>query len=281
MIRSQVDKYERELTEWTSVDATTLLYSVRRRVSVYKRLLQTTEGSVHKYVRHVCLQGGHDPFAQDLHDTVKNLLFHTEDLYECTAELLNLHISIASHRSHFEYHVSFAFCRFLDVRMSNFLAGGGGGGSWGVYFAWEISCFKLTAKFTTQILGHSAKFPKLVVGTTKFSFAPSAPLCSLCILSGSGSQVVLRCCWQSVCLSRPLISVVVWREFHAPCEVSIYAFSWALFFSPLPSSKAVLVALAAVLAPGDPPRVVLEVPTAPPAGGCLWGGSPLFWQLAK
>ena len=55
---------------------------------------------------------------------------------------------------------------------------GGGGISWGVYFAWEISCFKLTAKFATQILRVSAKFPTLVVGTAKFSSAPSAPLCS-------------------------------------------------------------------------------------------------------
>ena len=93
---------------------------------------------------------------------------------------------------------------------------GGGGFLWGVYFAWEIWCFKLTAKFTTQILGVSAKFPTLVVGTTKFSLAGAKLLCSLCILSGSGSQVLLRCCWQSVCLFRPLISVVVWRELHAP-----------------------------------------------------------------
>ena len=82
----------------------------------------------------------------------------------------------------------------------------------GVYFAWDIS-----AKFTTQILGVSAKFPTLVVDTTNFSLAPWAPLCSLRILSGSGSQVLLPCCWQSVCLFRPLISVVVWRELHALC----------------------------------------------------------------
>ena len=93
----------------------------------------------------------------------------------------------------------------------------GGDFSWGVYFAWEVSCFKLTAKFTTQILGVSAKLPTLVVGTTNFSLAPSAPLCSLCILSGSGSQVLLRCGWHSVCLFRPLISLVVWRELHALC----------------------------------------------------------------
>jgi len=124
-----------------------------------------------------------------------------------------------------------------------------------VYFAWEISCFKLTTKFTTQILEVSPKFPTLVVGTTNFSLAPLAPLCSLCILSGSVSQVFLRCCWQSVCLSRPLISVVVWRELHAP-YVHRASFDICVFMgtvsSPLPSSKAVLVALAAVLAPGGP-----------------------------
>ena len=65
------------------------------------------------------------------------------------------------------------------------LVQGGGGVSWGVYFAWEILCLILTVKF-----------PTLVVGTTKFSLASLAPLCSLCILSGSGSQVLLRCCWQ-------------------------------------------------------------------------------------
>ena len=131
----------------------------------------------------------------------------------------------------------------------------GGGVSWGIYFAWEISCFKLTAKCTTQILGVSAKFPTLVLGTTNFSLAPLAPRCSLCILSGSGSQVLLRCCWQSVCFVPSSIFSCgmegVTRTVRAPCEVSMYVFMGTVF-SPLPGSKVVLVALAVVLAPGGP-----------------------------
>ena len=44
----------------------------------------------------------------------------------------------------------------------------GGKFPWGVNFTWEISCFELTAKFATQILGVSEKFPTLVVGATYF-----------------------------------------------------------------------------------------------------------------
>ena len=40
-------------------------------------------------------------------------------------------------------------CDLLVAPLRNYR--GGGGFSWGVYFAWEISCFKLTANFTTQI----------------------------------------------------------------------------------------------------------------------------------
>ena len=55
----------------------------------------------------------------------------------------------------------------------------GGGISWGAYFAWEIWRFKLTAKFTTQILGSPQNFPRLLPQiTTNFSSAPLAPLCS-------------------------------------------------------------------------------------------------------
>ena len=50
--------------------------------------------------------------------------------------------------------------------------------SWGLNFAWEISCFKSTAHFTTPILAVSAKVPAVVgvVGATKFPSAHSAPL---------------------------------------------------------------------------------------------------------
>jgi len=35
-------------------------------------------------VKHVYRHSGHDPFAEDLRDTVKSLLFSIDDLSECT-----------------------------------------------------------------------------------------------------------------------------------------------------------------------------------------------------
>ena len=106
------------------------------------------------------------------------------------------------------------------------------------------------------------------------------PLCSLCILSSSGSQILLHCCWQSVCLSRPLISVVVWRELHAPCApcVRCAKFRYMCFhghcFFPASKLKGGLGGVGSGSGPRVvSPRVGLEVPTAPPAQGCLYSHS--------
>jgi len=98
-LRAQVDHYEGCLARQLQADVSMELYAVRRRVSVFKRLLQMTDASIQKYVKHVTRNCGHDPFAEDLRDTVKSLLFSIDDLSECTTEMINLNISFMEHRS--------------------------------------------------------------------------------------------------------------------------------------------------------------------------------------
>ena len=150
-----------------------------------------------------------------------------------------------------------------------------GGFSWGIYFAWNF-VFQIDREIYHTDSGGLREISHTCCRYHNFSLAPLAPLCSLYTLSGS--QVLSRCCWQSVCLSRPVISVVVWRELHSLCEVSIYVFSWALFFPRFQAQRRSWWRWQRFWPRVVPPWVGLEVPTAPPAGGCRWDGSTLFWQ---
>ena len=59
---------------------------------------------------------GHDPFTEDLNDTIKELLFTAEDLHENIGELLNLHISLASHHSnHLLYVLTIFTVLFIPI----------------------------------------------------------------------------------------------------------------------------------------------------------------------
>jgi len=72
------------------------LYVLKRRASVFKRMLLLTKETLQQFARFADVQ---DPFTQDLIDTVDSLFFNADELHENVSNLLNLHLSLASHRT--------------------------------------------------------------------------------------------------------------------------------------------------------------------------------------
>jgi len=72
------------------------MYIIKRRASVFKRMIFLTKNTMEEYARFSDVQ---DPFTQDLIDTVDLLHFEADELHENVQNLLNLHLSLASHRT--------------------------------------------------------------------------------------------------------------------------------------------------------------------------------------
>ena len=72
------------------------MYIIKRRASVFKRMIFLTKNTMEEYARFSDVQ---DPFTQDLIDTVESLHFEADELHENVQNLLNLHLSLASHRT--------------------------------------------------------------------------------------------------------------------------------------------------------------------------------------
>jgi len=72
------------------------MYIIKRRASVFKRMIFLTKSTMEEYARFSDVQ---DPFTQDLIDTVETLHFEADELHENVQNLLNLHLSLASHRT--------------------------------------------------------------------------------------------------------------------------------------------------------------------------------------
>ena len=71
------------------------MYVVKRRASVFKRVIFLTKDTIEKYTRLV----EKSPFTSDLVDSANSLFFLADELQENTNNLLNLHISLASHKT--------------------------------------------------------------------------------------------------------------------------------------------------------------------------------------
>jgi len=72
------------------------LYHLKRKASVFKRIMVLTKDIVTRYIK---LSEDDSPFGQDVLDTVDHQIFMSTDLEENTTSLLNLHLSLASHRT--------------------------------------------------------------------------------------------------------------------------------------------------------------------------------------
>ncbi len=95
--QDQLDKYEQRIFKGKKESQLIWdLYIVKRRASVFKRMLFLTRDMVDKFAR----SGKEvDPFTLDLVDNAQSLQFLADELHENVNNLLNLHISLASHRT--------------------------------------------------------------------------------------------------------------------------------------------------------------------------------------
>jgi len=72
------------------------MYTLKRRSSVFRRILFLTHEVIGKYAK---LTSRQDPFTQDLIDSISFLSFSAEELHENVTTLLNLHLALSSHRT--------------------------------------------------------------------------------------------------------------------------------------------------------------------------------------
>jgi magnesium transporter len=72
------------------------MYTLKRRSSVFRRILFLTHEVIVKYAK---LTSHQDPFTQDLMDSINFLSFLAEELHENVTTLLNLHLALSSHRT--------------------------------------------------------------------------------------------------------------------------------------------------------------------------------------
>ncbi len=94
--QDQLDKYEQYIFKGTkNTQLIWELYIVKRRASVFKRMLFLTRDMIDKYAK----SGKElDPFTLDLVDNAQSLQFLSDELHENVNNLLNLHLSLSSHR---------------------------------------------------------------------------------------------------------------------------------------------------------------------------------------
>ncbi len=72
------------------------MYIIKRRASVFKRMLLLSKDMLNQFARFSDVQ---DPFTQDLIDSADSMHFKADELHENVNNLLNLHLSLASHRT--------------------------------------------------------------------------------------------------------------------------------------------------------------------------------------
>lgn len=72
------------------------MYTLKRRSSVFKRILFLTHEVIGKYAK---LTARQDPFTQDLIDSINFFSFLAEELHENVTALLNLHLALSAHRT--------------------------------------------------------------------------------------------------------------------------------------------------------------------------------------
>ncbi len=93
----QLDDFEKKIFIGTKDPQLIMdLYSIKRKASVFKRMLFLTKDTIEKFAKHANIS---DPYTYDLVENASTLFFQADELHENVNNLLNLHISLASHRS--------------------------------------------------------------------------------------------------------------------------------------------------------------------------------------
>lgn len=94
----ELDDYEKRIFEGEKgSDIIRDLYIIKRRASIFKRIIFLTKGTLTSAQKYDQTDG--DPFSKDLTDSCDTQYFFADGLHENVNNLLNLHLSLASHRT--------------------------------------------------------------------------------------------------------------------------------------------------------------------------------------
>ncbi len=94
---AELDAMEKTIFDGTKDDVIIRkMYVVKRRASVFKRMIFMSREMIEKYIK---ITASSDPYAQDLVDSTHSCFFLAEELHENANNLLNLHLSLSSHRT--------------------------------------------------------------------------------------------------------------------------------------------------------------------------------------
>ncbi len=94
----EMDEHERKIFEKAKNSEKLIqsLYMIKRRASVFKRTMLLTKDVFKKFKRY---DSSNSPFTTDLIESSESLYFMADAIHENVNNLLNLHISLASHRT--------------------------------------------------------------------------------------------------------------------------------------------------------------------------------------
>jgi magnesium transporter len=93
----EIEEYEKEIFAGTTpASIIQKMYLLRRRTAVYKKMLYMFHENL---IKRGLLQQETAPYLQDMVDTSEQLYYNAEQLLENATNLLNIHLSLASHRT--------------------------------------------------------------------------------------------------------------------------------------------------------------------------------------
>jgi len=93
----QLDELENKIFEGTKdPNIIKSIFIAKRRTAVFKRVLFLTKETIERYTK---FTGQQDPYVMDLLENAETAYIECDDLHENTKSLLDLHLSLASHRS--------------------------------------------------------------------------------------------------------------------------------------------------------------------------------------
>lgn len=88
-------------------------YYLKRRASIFKRILKLTLDVAVRFQTTVA--GETNSVLQDVQEEIQHHLFHLEEVYENTNNVLNLHVSLASHKTNLSSHAANEVMRVLTI----------------------------------------------------------------------------------------------------------------------------------------------------------------------
>ncbi len=105
-----------EMQIFKGTDSSSLIenaYYLKRRASIFRRILKLTLEVVSRFQNAVA--GEANVVLQDVQEEIQHHLFHTDELYENTNNVLNLHVSLSSQKTNLASHAANEVMRVLTI----------------------------------------------------------------------------------------------------------------------------------------------------------------------